>query len=126
MSNDIFEGVDAALDKLRKDFKRELESQIEEAFQKGFKVGREHKRKPSLAEFRKAHAQPMDYGEDFATVVWARTVKQAAALLEVEPDYVEDMYVGWGAYRDDDGNMQVGYVLNRSNDGEYQAYGVWL
>lgn len=125
MSN-LFEGVDSALEKLRKDFKTELEKQIEEGFQKGFEVGRTAKRKPTIAEFRKFHAEPLNYGEDYAMVVWARSVKQAAKLLETDPERVEEMYVGWGAYRDDDGDMQIGYVLNRRNDGEYEAYGIWL
>lgn len=112
-------------DKFKRDLRNEIDKLVAEAYNDGFLKGVANHKKPSVAQFRKDHAEARDYGEDYACVVWASSLKKAQQLLECDPEYVEEMNIEWGTY-DYEGEMTVGYVLNRSNNGEYQAYGYWL
>ena len=123
------ETLEEKLDQFAEKFKRELRGELDkavlEAYNDGFEKGMENHKKPSMAQFKRDHAEPRDYGEDWAVVVWASSLKKAQKLLECDPEYVEELNIGWGTY-EVDGEMTVGYVLNRSNSGEYEAYGYWL
>lgn len=121
----LTEDLDIFVDKFRRSLESEMDRIKQEAFQEGFLKGVDNHKKPTIAQFRKDHAEPRDYGEDWACVVWASSLKKAQKLLECDPEYVEEINVDWGTF-EYEGEMQVGYVLHRSNDGEYQAYGYWL
>lgn len=119
------EQISNFVDKFKYDISVELDKVRQEAFNDGFLAGVANHKKPTISQFRKDHAEPKDYGEDFAMVVWASSRKKATKLLECDPEFIEEMYVDWGTY-ELDGEMTVGYVLNRSNNGIYQAWGCWL
>lgn len=125
MMSKLEEQLNEFAEKFKRDLRNELEKAVEDAYNEGFLKGVENHKKPSQAQFRRDHSEPRDYGEDWACVVWAPSLKKAQELLECDPEYVEEMNIGWGTYNLD-GEMTVGYVLNRSNNGEYQAYGYWL
>lgn len=112
-------------DKFKRDLRNEWDKAIDESYNDGFLAGVANHKKPTIAQFRKDHAEPRDYGEDYACVVWASSLKKAQKMLECDPEFVEEMNIRWGTYRLD-GETTVGYVLDRSNAGEYQAYGYWL
>lgn len=104
---------------------REVEKLIEEARLEGFEQGlAAHVKSPSDAQFRKDHKEPRDYGEEFAVVVYARSLEAAKKLLECDPDYVEEIGVGWGAF-EYEGGLQVGYKVGRGVTPLWMGYGYY-
>lgn len=107
---------------MKMEFANALKEARLEGFQEGFEY--EDKKIPTDAEFRKAHKDVVMYGEDYCAVVYARSKKTAAKLLETEEDYVEEVGIGWKAY-DLDGELTVGYYMGRNVEPKWQAYGVY-
>ena len=105
-------------------YELEVTELIKEAKLEGFNEGLASTVKPPTdAEFRKHHKTVQMYGEDYAAVVYARSAKAAAKLLETDEDVVEEVSVSWTAY-EVDGQITVGYYLGRGEP-RWTAYGVY-
>lgn len=109
------------------DLKIELAKAMRDARIEGFQEGFEYKdgKIPTDAEFRKAHKEATNYGEDYCCVVYARSKATAAKLLETDEDCVVEVGIGWQAY-DNDGEIVVGYYMGNDVVPKWFAYGVYL
>lgn len=104
----------------------EVERLVKEARVQGFNEGLAcNVKRPSDAQFRKDHKEPVSYGEDFAYVVNCRSPKTAAKLLECDEDAIEQIGIGWSAY-EQDGEMTVGYYIGREVTPIWYAWGIYL
>ena len=102
-----------------------VEAALKEAKLDGFEEGLAYNVKPPTdKKFREDHKEPQTYGEDMAYVVYHRSKKKAAELLETEEAYIEEIGVGWRAY-EYEGELQVGYYIGRGTD-RWTVWGVYL
>lgn len=105
-------------------YQEDVERLVREARLEGFEEGLASNVKPPTdAEFRKHHKTVQMYGEDYAAVVYARSAKAAAKLLEVDEEFVEEIGISWSAY-EIDGQIVVGYYLGKGEP-LWTAYGVY-
>lgn len=103
----------------------EVQKAVDYARLEGFGMGMGYTDKiPSAAKFKKDHATPVNYGDDFATVVYASDKIKAAKLLETVEEFVEKIGVGWEPYYVD-GGIQVGYYIGDVTS-EWYAWGLYL
>lgn len=116
--------------------KGEVDDAVQQAYIDGFNAGSAVD-KPTQAEFDKAHAQPLGYGEDGEIYVMAGNLTENQAVHRLKKLFDKEMYdyenqqeladhLNWTkiAYIPEDISSEPGYYYRADGSGVYDAW-VW-